>query len=515
MRAIVVRIKQDFIKTLYTLKYFFACSIFFSITEVFATTTCDSFYSPATPKAAIIKVLPAALVREKLYAVHATNFLPKDGVIVADGRGLEIPVLRSEIHFSLGGLVPAHISGNWESRKFAVVTPLSGLEPQLANLMVFDTIIYGDFKIPKGSTLVIPDGIPIKPLPNDITVYYYSAGTTLRTAIENVIKSKSGWVLKTKYGDGRKDDEAIIEEFGININSPVTLKEIFDQRPNVTFLNGVQTKGDIISQWSRFLLKYFAMKDRLYITTAQIRFEKRKLEIFANSVRSDVDALYLTDIPRNGYLKFASKVRHLNHFLSLEIELRERFGRSIFSSDPKAWMPKVLPLIQHHNKLRKLVFSNIEKFEIVHQGNMNIYAETIADDLVTLSKKNVISLLNKFPDFFRQVEEGDKAVFDYFVVKRLAAIGPKNADQEKLLSDIESAFERASKTRYGIAKLLLSIIPRNSDSFGYLLKSSKITNILSAEYDINKFNLINNFEQADSNIDFMRFIKRSPPEVSN
>lgn len=38
-----------------------------------------------------------------------------------------------------------------------VVVPLAELEPQLANLMVFDTIIYGDYKIPRSAILIVPN----------------------------------------------------------------------------------------------------------------------------------------------------------------------------------------------------------------------------------------------------------------------------------------------------------------------------------------------------------------------
>lgn len=440
-------------KILYALIFLFVCSFSLSISVAQAASKCESFYSSSTQVKEFEKVLPASLVREKLYAVHATNFFPNNGVIIADGRDLSIPILRSEIHFSLGGLVPAHISGNWEKHKYAVVTPLLELEPQLANLMVFDTIIYGDFKIPKSAILVIPEDASINSLPEGINVHRYSSNITLREAIEKVIESNSGWIVKANYGDGRSNDKAIIQN-GTNINSPIALKEILDLHPNVSFLNGVQTKGDIISHWSRFLLKYFTMKERLYISTPQLKFEKKKLELFAANIRNDVQALNLTGISKNGYLRFKSKVKYLNYFLDLEIELREKYGRSIFSSDPKVWIPKILPLIQTQKKLRELVFSKIDSFEPPSESYNGLFATNIAEDLVTLSKKNIITLLKETPDFLNKVEGGAESVFDYFAVKRLAALGQKNADQEGLLSDIESAFEHAAKTNYGVAQLL-------------------------------------------------------------
>lgn len=495
------------------LKFLCLSTILLSASTGVANSKCESFFRSLVSTSSI-KTLPAKLIREKLYAVHATNLLPENGVIIADGRGLDVPILRSEIHFALGGLVPAHVGGNWESRKFAVVVPLAELEPQLANLMVFDTIIYGDYKIPSGAVLIIPDNVQTGALPENITIHRYSTGTTLRRAIENVIESKSGWVIKTKYGDGLKNDKAIIEELGININSHLALKEILDQHPNVTFLNGVQTKGDMVSQWSRFLIKYFTMKERLNISTAQLKFETKKFEMFVANVKSDIDILNLNGVSANGYLNFESKFKHLRHFLSLEIELREKYSRSVFNSDPKLWMPQILPLIQDYKKLRELIFSNINNFQKLHHDYINLYAENIAEDLVTLSKKSVINLLKESPEFLIQVEGGLESVYDYFVVKKLAAIGPKNADHEDLLFDIASAFERASKTKYDIDRLLLSMKPRNSESFDYLLKSPKILSILSRKYDIKKFKLIDSFDKINDNLEFMRFIK-FPDKISN
>ena len=80
--------RLSIVKILYPLIFLFVCSLFLSSPEVLAASKCESLYSSLTQVKGFDKVLPANLVREKLYAVHATNFFPKNGVLIADGRDL-------------------------------------------------------------------------------------------------------------------------------------------------------------------------------------------------------------------------------------------------------------------------------------------------------------------------------------------------------------------------------------------------------------------------------------------
>lgn len=94
---------------------------------------------------------------EKLFAVHATNKLPAEGILYAGFGGARFthevgnhlyPNVRWTVHFALGELVrPVGDDWmNWENSPYAVVTPLKSLMPQLININCYDTFVLGNFK---------------------------------------------------------------------------------------------------------------------------------------------------------------------------------------------------------------------------------------------------------------------------------------------------------------------------------------------------------------------------------
>lgn len=85
-----------------------------------------------------------------LFAVHATDHFPKDGILHA-GYGVHeeipewVPNVRCTLHFSLGELVRPVGTGEeqwmtWENKLFAIVVPLENLFPQLINLNCYVTV---------------------------------------------------------------------------------------------------------------------------------------------------------------------------------------------------------------------------------------------------------------------------------------------------------------------------------------------------------------------------------------
>ncbi len=73
---------------------------------------------------------------EQFLLVHATDYQPEDDKIktVVEknirsqmnhfGIDIEIPLVRDTTHFTVNGRVTSHGEGNWDKRKYAVLTPL-------------------------------------------------------------------------------------------------------------------------------------------------------------------------------------------------------------------------------------------------------------------------------------------------------------------------------------------------------------------------------------------------------
>jgi hypothetical protein len=175
-------------------------------------------------------------LREKLYAVHATDFLPLSGEMVAgakhvdpDKQDKEPPSFRPTIHFALGQMVAEHGRHSWDSKKFGVLLPLKDLEPQLANVSPHDTFIVGNLKLPPGAVVFVPEGTDTEGMPEHIQVQPYKG--SLRKAIDERIQDSGGWSVKM---DGvSNDDPAKVGDR--DINSPEFFSELLKAKPGLSF----------------------------------------------------------------------------------------------------------------------------------------------------------------------------------------------------------------------------------------------------------------------------------------
>ncbi len=166
-------------------------------------------YSPAHPP-------PLDVLESKIFAVHATRFLPRNGIVRARAqdittgkqfKGKEPPSFRATIHFALGELVPEHdMPGSLmfmdqisrEGFPYAVVVPLKSIRPQLANIFPQDTFVLGNLSLTKDMTLVVPAGVRIPAaLRKQVKVVEYQKKDGLRKAVDTVIKEAEGWSIRS------------------------------------------------------------------------------------------------------------------------------------------------------------------------------------------------------------------------------------------------------------------------------------------------------------------------------
>jgi len=174
---------------------------------------------------------------QKLFAVHATDVFPGNGFVTA-GFGTDdelpenFPNFRCTVHFSIGELVrPICDWMSWEDKKYAIVTPLNQLYPQLVNLNCYDTIILGNLELTSKMVLVVPEGTKVEGATYQI--FEYGSDTSLREAVDRLITSRGGWNVRMLDED--LEDEyppALVGEE--NINTHETFQPILDIIPHLS-----------------------------------------------------------------------------------------------------------------------------------------------------------------------------------------------------------------------------------------------------------------------------------------
>lgn len=175
---------------------------------------------------------------EKLFAVHATDVFPADGVAKAgfeldENAPKEIPNFRCTIHFALGELVRPLGDDwmSWEDKKYAVVTPLKQLYPQLVNLNCYDTFILGDYVLDEEAVLIAPKGTKVDGI--SVTIFEYDSDSTLREAVDTLIASKGGWKV-TMLSEDLEDKYPPAIWNGVNINTPDSFQPILEELPHLS-----------------------------------------------------------------------------------------------------------------------------------------------------------------------------------------------------------------------------------------------------------------------------------------
>ncbi|MBB64479.1 MAG: hypothetical protein CMO81_05400 [Waddliaceae bacterium] len=191
-------------------------------------------------------VLSRNEIQENVWAVHATNFLPEDGVI----QGLNVITIGKEsysgsyrpfVHWTLGALVPSHGLGTWESQKYAVVIPFTELEPQLVNIFPYDTVTVGDFSLSeKKATLITREELNT-PYPY-ANVVVLQSDETLRGAIDKVLTDNSAWHVDLENNAKHISPARVLARNEINLSEMKHWESFLEEKPYLSF-------GPVIHSW--------------------------------------------------------------------------------------------------------------------------------------------------------------------------------------------------------------------------------------------------------------------------
>jgi hypothetical protein len=173
------------------------------------------------------------ILGKRVYAVHSTDYFPKDGVIRLAPVNATRPLFRPTVHFALGGLVRAHHTYTWENKRYAVLTPLETLYPQLINLFVYDSFAIGDVKIGPRAILLVPESERGRASIPEGEVRYVDPGRqTLRQAIEATLSSVEAWNIDAVE---TTDERALAFVDGVNVNTPEFFEDVLKANPGISF----------------------------------------------------------------------------------------------------------------------------------------------------------------------------------------------------------------------------------------------------------------------------------------
>lgn len=179
-------------------------------------------------------------------AVHATDILPKNGVMVPGSlqylknkegilEEFSRETYRQTLHWSLNQIAPQHEGGNWSQRKMAILTPLNTLSAQLVNIAPLDTFVLGEVKMDERFTLVAEDSIDTSTLPEEVNVVRFNPQTeTLLQAVASQVQRLGGAAFTAR--ESEPDIVSVVD--CASCNAPVTydhFHSLFDQYPRISY----------------------------------------------------------------------------------------------------------------------------------------------------------------------------------------------------------------------------------------------------------------------------------------
>lgn len=333
----------------------------------------------------------------KLFAVHATDVFPQDGVIKAgaiiEHQGTpQSADTRNTVHFSLGLLVASHET-SWDMSKFAVISRIEPLLARMINLDPYDTYLLNDFKLSEKSILVVPNDYS---LTQDLSccVVRYTADQKIKEVIADIISTLGGWSIQLNSGEATIKADATIEGSREEVMTPLFFKSLLESNPHLSFgFHNAKIRGEawrtgaienLLLQLSLTYL-YSTGCSRLIFTDDMVKYIKNVLQHHYTKIQDLAHSPELKDFQREHYQQLLHTVAAFKYILTLDDTLRSGFvmDKSIFHSRS---------LIEHPNQvLRKWVN---DKMALMKSEPVSI--TKIADDSDLASLIPITSVSNTY-----------------------------------------------------------------------------------------------------------------------
>ena len=282
-------------------------------------------------------VFDAAELRRHLYAVHATDLFPKNGVMKVGGN--EPPSFRPDIHWAIGTLVFPHAAvgdmeiTSWDRSQYAIIVPVKALEPQLSNLFIHDTVTIGDLKLPRGTVIVMPENDSTV-LPVGITAFKYKrrGQGTLRKAVERALDSLDGWKIAAEDGvtTGADKDQLFLSGISTtNIHTPDFFSPILIDHPNVSAtIHEATSMGQIDRLLSGLASLYHG--GNYEVATPRLRLTRDVLLLNIKHLKDELPWETLPPKSKQAVEKAMSRLTGYLNVLDVELMFRDKFGKAGF-----------------------------------------------------------------------------------------------------------------------------------------------------------------------------------------
>jgi hypothetical protein len=420
----------------------------------FAQNRCiDIYRSPKMP------TLSKQILDEKLFAVHITDYLPKNGILrtTTDNRAR----FATTLHFSLGGPVIAHEGGSWDHKKYAIMVPFKTLKPQLLNIFAQDTFIVGDLVLPSNAILLVPSGETAKiDFPGKVLSYDSQAG--IIQGVKNQLEKDKTIVLEST-GDSLTDKTFLN---GKVINEKIFFKDYFSENTKLTNELHAKTVFGVIDVKGFQIFKDWYYHGRpLELNLTYLKYHHLVLQELLQVATEKVSQMKLPPMARGSYDEGVQSFQELLNILEVEIRIQEKFKKSFLASGS---------VLRKEILSRKSNSENLESFVTEIMGSL--------PEAKPPTKGTDIFLLQTFNDFkdlgferFKYLvqQHGEKNSVDPFEIESLIlrkAIDSAKSDR----SYMEIAIEQFEKT---------SLI---TPSWGYQRIKGYLRSI-TAPSDLNRF----------------------------
>lgn len=391
------------------------------------------------------KQYTAETLATKIFAVHVTQFLPEEGVLRAAGN--PIPRFLPTIHFSLGEVVRPHQLGNWESMPYAIITPLKSLEPQLLNLMAYDTFILGDFKLPPEAVLLLPKE-SVHLAPEGLKVVTYDRNTTtLRQAVDLLIKNKGGWPLRGLNNAGTMIHPVTIN--GWNINTSQFFAPLLARNPGASFGQHVVSESKkgarfgALDEWSRYRFAALSKGKELQISSHKLSFEISLAIRHLNAIEREIETQNFPTVSKQSFYQARNRLLAWINLAKLELMLRKNYGKTFFEiSDYKSDQKlKYINLRDNPKSLFALAESDIQNLPVFKEpkefSGPDSDAQWLASHLQHVPWAEKERILKQFPKWVNQ--SGKERIDLYYSLNRTLNLTFEDAKKENLFKKIEQA----------------------------------------------------------------------------
>ena len=155
--------------------------------------------------------------QDKLFAVHITSDIPRASKQIAGNTNLlknliqhninYAPLNKPTLHWCLGRAIPKFYNNNYinqqeressneEQAKYAIITQLKNLFPQLININFKYTITLDDYELTNKDYILLPNNTDPTPWKMANIIYYNPESIPLKQAVIDFIKNQNGIIIK-------------------------------------------------------------------------------------------------------------------------------------------------------------------------------------------------------------------------------------------------------------------------------------------------------------------------------